>query len=45
MDDDVPDAEIEAAWAAKIERRVMEIETGAVQLVSWEHVHHRLLDE
>lgn len=33
------DADAEAAWDREIERRVAEIETGAVKLVSAEDVH------
>jgi putative addiction module component (TIGR02574 family) len=34
-----PDADAEAAWDAEIERRVAEIESGAVRLISAEEVH------
>ena len=33
------DAEVESAWDREIERRVAEIESGAVQLISAEEVH------
>lgn len=33
------DADAEAAWAGEIERRVEEIESGAVELVPAEDVH------
>ena len=36
------DPEIEAAWAAEIERRVNEVNSGKVSLVSWEQVRKRL---
>jgi len=39
-----PDPEVEAAWAAEIERRVQEIEAGTVKTVPWEEVRQRLLD-
>ena len=39
-----PDHEVDAAWAAEIERRVSELDTGAVQGIPWEHVRQRLLD-
>jgi putative addiction module component (TIGR02574 family) len=37
---DDPDAE--AAWAAEIERRVGEIESGGVKLEDWEDVKRRI---
>lgn len=39
-----PDADLEAAWAAEIERRVAELEAGTVTTVPWEQVRQRLLD-
>jgi putative addiction module component (TIGR02574 family) len=33
------DAEVEGAWDREIERRVAEIESGAVNLISAEDVH------
>jgi putative addiction module component (TIGR02574 family) len=39
-----PDPDVEAAWAAEIERRVQELETGNVRSVPWEEVRQRLLD-
>jgi putative addiction module component (TIGR02574 family) len=39
-----PDEEVEAAWAAEIERRVAELEAGAVKSIPWEEVRQRLLD-
>ena len=39
-----PDPEVEAAWAAEIERRVAELDTGAVKTIPWEQVRQRLLD-
>jgi putative addiction module component (TIGR02574 family) len=33
-----PDADVEAAWAAEIERRVAELEAGTVQGIPWEVV-------
>ena len=38
-----PDAEVEAAWAVEIERRVAEMESGKVQGIPWEQVRQRLL--
>lgn len=37
-----PDAGVEAAWAAEIERRVGEIESGKVQTIPWEQVRAEL---
>lgn len=34
-----PDAEADSAWDREIERRVAEIESGAVQLIPAEDVH------
>jgi putative addiction module component (TIGR02574 family) len=42
--EDEPDAEVEAAWAAEIERRVAELEAGTVQSIPWEEVRQRLVD-
>jgi putative addiction module component (TIGR02574 family) len=43
---DSTDSELDAAWAAEIERRVREIDEGQVTLIPWEQVvqsmHERL---
>jgi putative addiction module component (TIGR02574 family) len=39
-----PDHEVEAAWAAEIERRVAEVEAGTVKTVPWEQVRQQLLN-
>lgn len=39
-----PDEDVEAAWAAEIERRVAEVEAGSVKTIPWEEVRQRLLD-
>jgi putative addiction module component (TIGR02574 family) len=39
-----PEPDVEAAWLAEIERRVADVESGAVQTVPWEEVRRRLLD-
>jgi putative addiction module component (TIGR02574 family) len=39
-----PDPEVEAAWAAEIERRVAELDAGTVKTIPWEEVRRRLLD-
>jgi putative addiction module component (TIGR02574 family) len=36
--------EIEAYWAAEIERRVREIEEGRATLIPWEEVQRQLRD-
>lgn len=38
------DPDVEAAWAAEIERRVQELEAGTVKSIPWEEVRQRLLD-
>ena len=38
-----PDPEVEAAWAAEIERRVAELDAGTVKTIPWEEVRRRLL--
>jgi putative addiction module component (TIGR02574 family) len=39
----VEDVEAEAAWTAELERRAVEMESGAVKGVSWEELRERLL--
>ena len=39
------DDDVEAAWMAEIERRVAEIDSGAVELVPWEEVKTRLMGD
>jgi putative addiction module component (TIGR02574 family) len=40
--DPAPGLELEAAWAKEIERRVGEIDSGAVETISWEDVRAEL---
>jgi putative addiction module component (TIGR02574 family) len=40
--DGTPDENVEAAWAQEVERRVREIETGAVKTIPWEQVRAEL---
>jgi len=40
--DEGQDAEVEAAWAAEIEKRIAEVESGKVQTVSWEEARARI---
>ena len=39
-----PDTDVEAAWAAEIERRVGELDAGTVKTIPWEEVRRRLVD-
>jgi putative addiction module component (TIGR02574 family) len=39
-----PDPDVEAAWAAEIERRVAEVENGTAKTVPWEEVRRRLVN-
>ena len=39
-----PDPDVEAAWAAEIERRVADLKTGTVKTIPWEEVRQRLLN-
>ena len=39
-----PDADVEAAWAAEIQRRVGEVESGTARTVPWEEVRRRLVN-
>ncbi len=40
-----PDPDVEAAWAAEIERRVADLDSGKVEGIPWEQVRQRLLDK
>lgn len=39
------DPDVGAAWAAEIERRVADIDSGKVKGIPWEQVRQRLLDK
>jgi len=39
-----PDLDVEAAWAAEIEKRVAELDAGTVESIPWEQVRQRLVD-
>ncbi len=43
--DPVSEPGVEAAWSEEIERRVAEIDTGTVELISWEDVRGELFGE
>jgi len=40
--EDVVDADAEAAWAAEIERRVRQIDSGSVKLEPWAEVRNKI---
>ena len=42
--DGPPDENVEAAWAEEVERRVREIESGAVETIPWEQVRAELFN-
>lgn len=39
-----PDEDVEAAWAAELERRVAELDASTVEGIPWEDVRRRLVD-
>jgi putative addiction module component (TIGR02574 family) len=43
--DPKPTPAVRAAWSKEIERRVTEVEEGAVELISWEDVRAELFAE
>ena len=40
-----PERDIEAAWSAEIERRLVEIDAGTVELIPWDDVRLELFGE
>jgi len=42
--DPAPDAEVEAAWAKEIGRRVVELDSGSVKTIPWKEVRRDLFD-
>jgi putative addiction module component (TIGR02574 family) len=40
--DEGRDADVEAAWAAEIEKRIDEVESGEAETVSWEEARARI---
>lgn len=42
--DGEPDPDVDAAWAAEIEKRVAELDAGTVESIPWAQVRQRLLD-
>ena len=43
--DGEPDEDVEAAWAAEVDRRIEEVEAGRAKLVPWEDVERRIEKE
>lgn len=37
--------DVEAVWSAEIERRLVEIDAGRVELISWDEVRSELFGE
>ena len=37
-----PDEDVEAAWAAEIERRIRQLDSGEVKTIPWEEVRAKL---
>ena len=40
-----PAPDVEAAWSAEIERRLVEIDAGTVELIPWDDVRSELFGE
>ena len=43
--DHISERDIEAAWSAEIERRLVEIDAGTVELIPWDDVRLELFGE
>ena len=43
--DPILEPDLEAVWSAEIERRLVEIDTGAVELIAWDDVRSELFGE
>jgi putative addiction module component len=43
--DPISEPDIEAAWSAEIERRLVEIDAGMVELILWDYVRSELFCE
>jgi len=41
--DEIKDSDVEAAWAAEIERRIVEVESGEAETISWEGARTRIM--
>ena len=40
--DENRDSDVDAAWAAEIERRIAEVESGEAETISWEEARTRI---
>ena len=40
--EDEPDADVEAAWAEEVERRIRQVDAGEVTMIPWEQVRAEL---
>ena len=43
--DPISHPEVDAAWSAEIERRLIEIDAGTAELIPWDDVRSELFDE
>lgn len=43
--DPISEPDVEAVWSAEIERRLIEIDAGTVELIAWEDVRAELFGE
>ena len=43
--DDTPEQDVEAAWSAELERRLVEIDADTVELIPWEDIRLELFGE
>lgn len=43
--DPISEPDVEAAWSAEIERRLVEMDAGTVELISWDDVRSELFGE
>ncbi len=43
--DPISERDVEAAWSAEIERRLVEIDAGTVELILWDDVRSELFGE
>jgi Putative addiction module component len=41
--DPISEPDVEAAWSAEIERRLIEIDAGMVELITWDYVRSRIV--
>jgi putative addiction module component (TIGR02574 family) len=43
--DPISEPDVEAAWSAEIERRIVEIDAGEVELIPWDDVRSEVFGE